>query len=428
MTYVKVRHVCCYFIGFLKSNDITANIQNGGRHFRSLLEAWQLRGGNIVSFGSCSDVVQNETTHRCSRSTARNIQIRRNTMRMTRLMTVLGSALAVTLLSSQVQARDLTIVGWGGSSQAAQDEAFFKPYQEESGKKLLTESYNGELAKVKAMVESGDVTWDLVVMEAPELENACDEGIVEPIEWDKLGGEEQMLPDAVMGECGVGAYVWSNVLAYDKAKLGEDGPKTWADFWNVEKWPGKRALRKSAKVSLEIALLADGVPAADVYKTLATKEGVDRAFKKLGEIKEHIQWWESGAQPPQWLAAGDVVMTSAYSGRIATAVDEGRDFATVWDGQIYAIDGWALVKGSPNKEQAYDFLKVANDPEKQVVFASKIPYGPTHKDAVSKAPADVTVRLPTNPDYLKNAVSIDTDFWIENVEELSQRFNNWASQ
>ncbi|HAT86578.1 MAG TPA: spermidine/putrescine ABC transporter substrate-binding protein, partial [Rhizobiales bacterium] len=205
-----------------------------------------------------------------------------------------GTALlAFSALSVATHARDLTVVSWGGAYQDAQREAYFGPYTKASGNKVLDEAYNGETAKIKAMVETNNVTWDVVQMEAPELENSCDEGLLEVVNWEKLGGQDTVIEPAIIGECGVGTILWSVILAYDSEKLGQDGPKSWADMWDVKKWPGKRALRKTAKFTLEIALMADGVPADKVYETLATKEGIDRAFKKLDEIKEHIQWWES---------------------------------------------------------------------------------------------------------------------------------------
>lgn len=332
-----------------------------------------------------------------------------------------------TAMSGLAQARDLSVVSWGGAFQDAQRKAYFAPYAAKTGNKVLDEAYNGETAKIKAMVETKNVTWDVVQMEAPELENACDEGLVEPLDWAKLGGKSTVIPDAVIGECGAGTILWSVIMAYDADKI-KDGPKSWADFWNVKKWPGKRALRKTPKFTLEIALMADGVAADKVYEVLGTKEGVERAFKKLDEIKEHIQWWESGAQPPQWLASGDVVMTTAYNGRIASANDEGRNFKTVWKGQVYALDGWAIVKGTKNLDKAYDFIKFATQPANQAKLSAQIPYGPTHKDAVAATDAKTAARLPSNPAYLKGALAVSTDFWVENTEDLSKRFNNWASQ
>ncbi len=165
-----------------------------------------------------------------------------------------------------------------------------------TGKKVLDESYNGEMAKIRAMVESNNVTWDVVQVESPELINACEQGLLEIIDWSRVGGKESFIPTAIMGECGVGTIVWAHVIAYDADKIKGEGPKNWADFWNVKKWPGKRALRKNAKPSLEIALLADGVPAADVYKVLSSEAGIQRAFKKLDDgviIKIYIGKLES---------------------------------------------------------------------------------------------------------------------------------------
>ncbi len=338
-----------------------------------------------------------------------------------------GIAITAMIAASSASARDLTVISWGGAYQEAQREAFFQPYIDAHGA-LRDEAYNGELAKIKAMVDTGDVTWDVVQMESPELENACDEGLVERIDWARLGGTDQFIDSAVMGKCGVGAIVYSVILAYDKGSVGNNAPQSWVDFWNTDKWPGKRALRKSAKFTLEIALLADGVAADELYALLSTPKGVDRAFAKLDEIKNDIQWWESGAQPPQWLAAGDVTMTSAYNGRISTAVSEGQNFASVWDGQIYTLDGWSIVSGSSNLDAAYDFLKVANHPRNQAVLSNAIPYGTIHPKATDAVNADVRSQLPTAPVNLKNALHQSTDFWIDHIEELNERFNSWASQ
>ncbi|WP_187172480.1 extracellular solute-binding protein, partial [Enterococcus faecium] len=132
-------------------------------------------------------------------------------------------------------------------------------------------------------------------------------------------------------------------------------PKGWADFWDVKTFPGKRGMRKGARYNLEFALMADGVPVKDVYKVLATKDGQNRAFKKLDQLKPNIQWWEAGAQPPQFLVAGDVVMSTAFNGRIDAAQREGKNLKVVWNGSIYDLDYWAIPKGSPNKALAEQY-------------------------------------------------------------------------
>lgn len=324
------------------------------------------------------------------------------------------------------EARDLTVVSWGGAYQAAQRTAYFEPFQKAAGVTLLEEEYNGEMAKIKAMVEANNVTWDVVQVEAPELVRGCEEGMFETIDWSRVGGKDIFIPAAV-SECGVGTIVWSTVLTYDADKLKE-GPKSWADFWDVNKFPGKRALRKSAKITLEFALMADGVAPKDVYEVLRTPQGVERAFRKLDELKPHIQWWEAGSQPPQWLASGDVVMSAAYNGRITAANKEGRNFRIVWDGQVYAVDSWVVVKGSPNKDQAYRFIEFASKPEHQKDLVSAIPYGPTHVKAVDQVDPKVVPDLPTAPANLAASVATDVEFWVEHGEDLDERFNAWAAR
>ncbi len=188
------------------------------------------------------------------------------------------TALVITTLAWQTQAQSLTVVSFGGTNKAAQEKAFYKPFTAAGKGSIEAGEYNGEMARLRAMVETGQVGWDLVEMETPELQRGCEEGLLEPLDWSKLGNKADFLPAAV-SECGAGIFVWSTALTYDASKL-QTGPKSWADFWDIKTFPGKRALRKSAKYTLEIALLADGVRREEVYSLLATPAGIERAFKK----------------------------------------------------------------------------------------------------------------------------------------------------
>jgi len=329
-------------------------------------------------------------------------------------------------LACQAQAESLTVISFGGQNKVAQDKAFYQPFAAAGKGTIQAGEYNGEMAKIRSMVQTGQVSWDVVEVEGPELRRGCDEGLFEPLDWSKLGDKNDFNPGAV-SECCAGIFLWSTVLTYDAQKL-KKAPTSWADFWNLKDFPGKRALRKSAKFTLEIALLADGVRREDVYAQLATPVGVDRAFKKLDQIKSQIQWWESGAQPLQWLVSGDVVMTSAYNGRVASAVSEGHDFKMVWDNSLYDLDSWAIVKGTPHKALAEQFIAFANQPENQKIFAENIPYGPTNKKATAMIEPAIAANLPTAPDNLINALPVDTQFWIDHGEELEQRFNAWAAK
>lgn len=333
---------------------------------------------------------------------------------------------AAALFSVQVRADDLTVISFGGAVQKAQEKAYYAPFTKETGIKVIAGEYNGEQAKIKAMVETQNVTWDVVEVESAELYRGCEEGIYEQLDYAKIGDKKDFLPKAV-SDCGVGTFVWSTVLAYDGDKL-KTPPSSWQDFWDVKTFPGKRGLRKGAKFTLEIALLADGVKPADVYATLATKEGVERAFKKLDEIKPHIQWWEAGAQPPQMLAAGDLVMSSAYNGRIATAQSEGKNLKIVWNGSIYDADHWAIPTGTPKLQEAYKFIAFASRPGPQQAYSSEITYGPTNLKAVEGLDPKRAAELPTTPKNLEGALASNTQFWVEHGEELEQRFNAWAAK
>jgi putative spermidine/putrescine transport system substrate-binding protein len=169
--------------------------------------------------------------------------------------------------------------------------------------------------------------------------------------------------------------------------------------------------------------MADGVPFKDVYKTLKTEAGVERAFKKLDQLKPHLIWWEKGSQPPQLLASGEVAMTSAYNGRIDAA-----NFAIVWQNSIYTIDYWVIMKGSPNKAQGEQYIQFVSLPENQKNLPTKITYGVTAKDATPLIDKAVLPNLPTAPENIASAIYLDEPFWVENLDKLNQRFNAWVAR
>ncbi len=342
------------------------------------------------------------------------------------LTTLKLTALSVGMMcAAQAMAADLTVISFGGSNKAAQEKAFYAPWEKAGNGKIIAGEYNGEMAKIKAMVDTKSVTYDLVEVESPELSRGCDEDMFEEIDPAILGKKEDYVPGAIQ-TCGVGFFVWSTVLAYNADKL-KTAPANWADFWDTKKFPGKRGLRKGAKYTLEFALMADGVAPKDVYKVLASKDGQDRAFKKLDELKPSIQWWEAGAQPPQFLQSGDVVMSSAYNGRIA-AVQKESNLKVVWTGGVYDFDSWAIPKGAKNVEEAKKFLAYTLKPEQQKTYSENIAYGPANSQAVALLTADNQKNMPTTPENIKDQVQLSVSFWTDNGESLEQRFNAWAAK
>ncbi len=319
----------------------------------------------------------------------------------------------------------LTVVGFGGALQNAFRKAYWEPYAAQHGVKLTEESYDGGIARLKAMVLSSATTWDVVQMDENEMILAGDEGLLERFDWKTFTGAADIRPEA-KSDYGVGAFVWSKVIAYDGKRVS--GVSSWSDLWDTTRWPGKRALRKQARMTLEIALLADGVAPKDVYSTLSASAGVDRAFAKLDQIKPQVQWWETGAQPLEWIASGDVVIAAAYNGRVAAARTSGRDFRISWNQQLYAMDFWARPKGSKNPQAAQRLVEAMVAPEGQARFAEAIPYGLTNNAASARLPEALQNQLPTSSQHLEGALLVSTPFWVDHEEELQRRFSLWVSK
>ncbi|MFK8253998.1 ABC transporter substrate-binding protein [Ancylobacter terrae] len=350
------------------------------------------------------------------------------TMKVRKAGQALLVAAGVLGLAAPSHAADsLTIVTFGGAFENAVNKAFFEPFTAKTGIAIVKEQYDGGLAKLRGMVEAKNTTWDVIDLESNDAIAGCDEGLLQKLDPKLLGDVNDFIPGAVL-PCAVASMVWSTVYAYDTTRM-PTAPTTMADFFDLQKFPGKRGLRKSPKGALEWSLIADGVPVAEVYKTLGTPEGVERAFKKLSTIKKDIVWWEAGAQPPQLLADGAVAMTMAYNGRIRVAqLEAKRPFAIVWDGQVYDYEWWGIPTGAKNVKASQDFVSYASQADNIWKLSNYIPYAPPRKSAVAKVDPQVLPHLPTAPDNFKNALQINAEFWADNFDSLNSRFLTWLSQ
>ncbi|SDL55780.1 ABC transporter substrate-binding protein [Aliiruegeria lutimaris] len=352
---------------------------------------------------------------------------------------ILTTALAGFAFSAA--AEEITVMSWGGAYGKSQIEAYHKPFMEKTGIKVISVDADNPATPIKAQVEAGNVTVDVVDVEYADAVRLCDEGLLEEIDpsilpagSDGTPAMDDFLPGAVT-DCLVTTIVFSTMYAYDMEKFADMAPTTIADFYDLEKFPGKRGLRKSAKANLEMALMADGVPAGEVYDLLETDEGVDRAFAKLDTIKDSVVWWEAGAQPPQLLADGEVSMTTAYNGRIFNAaVGEGQPFGSVFDGQVYEYDGYAIPKGAPNLERALEFLVFATETEQLAEQAKWISYGPARKSSgplvglYQDGKTEMGPHMPTSADNLVNALPSNFEFWADRNTDLNERFNAWLAK
>ncbi len=356
-----------------------------------------------------------------------------------RLKTVL-MATALGGFATGAMAQEVTVMSWGGAYTKSQVEAYHKPFTEQTGITVNSVDADNPATPIKAQVEAGNVTVDVADVETADAVRLCDEGLLEEIDISTLPAAPDGTPaadDFIEGsynDCAIGSIVWSQIFAYNTEAV-EGEPTSAADFFDLETYPGKRGLRKNAKALLEFALMADGVPAAEVYDMLDTDEGVDRAFAKLDTIKDEVVWWEAGAQPPQLLADGEVVMSAAYNGRIFNAaVDEGQPFEIVWDGQILDFDMFVVPRGAPNKEEALEFIKFSTDTQRLADQAKWISYGPTR---ASSAPlvgmfqdgkTEMGPQMPTAEANMGNALVSNVEFWTDRDAELNERFNAWLAQ
>jgi putative spermidine/putrescine transport system substrate-binding protein len=337
---------------------------------------------------------------------------------------LVAAAAILALSCGLATARDLTVVGRAPTDNAIR-QVFIQPFVGATAIAVQSADWEGGIDALRAQVKAPDNTWDLVLVDSDELATGCAEGLFEKLDWSAIGGKDHYLPQAV-SDCGVGAGVDSLVLAWDRDKF--PATPSWADFWDVAKYPGKRGLRRGVRGNLEFALFADGVSPGDVYKMLATSEGVDRAFRRLDQLKPYIVWWQDDAEAARILASGDVLMTSASAPAI-TAVNRSahRNFGLQWAASLYEVQSWAVLKGSPNLRAATQFLYFAGTPSIEARLVALAGEGGLAKGANDGLPAELAQISPTAPANLSAAVRVDAAFWHDNLAKLRQRFENWLA-
>ena len=351
---------------------------------------------------------------------------------LARMLLAVAALLAV--VSAAAIARDppfggagnLTIGVRGDKLTAALNDAYVRPFSDVTGLNAVVVAWDGGLDVLRDQSKTADNAWGLVLIDPDELATGCSDGIFEKTDWSAVGGKDHYQPWGV-SDCGVGAMITNTVLAWDKDKFPTT--PTWADFWDVAKYPGKRGLRKSERGALEIALLADGVAPADIYKTLASKDGVDRAFQKLDQLRPYIVWWQNGAEAAKILGSGDVLMTSAPSSAIVTAArSENRNFGIQWTASLYDILSWAIPHGSPDLRTAQQFLYFTGAPaiEARLMRQNGL-IGPA-KGLNEGLPPELQAISPSNPANLSAALRSDTGYWHDNLAKLRPRFEAWLGK
>jgi len=328
---------------------------------------------------------------------------------------LIATTAAAALLASVAMAQDksVTIASWGGSYQAAQSDALFKPASAATGVTVKEETYGG-MSDVRLQVQTGAVTLDIVASGSGSAARAAEEGLLEKLDYTVID-VSTFYPQLYTDYC-VGGDVFSTVYAWNTATYGDAGPQSWADFWDVEKFPGKRAYRGKVAGALEPALMADGVAPEDVYKVLDSEEGIMRAIDKIRQLKPHIDvFWSSGAQHAQLMKDGEVDMTTGWNGRFDVAAKDGAKVAYSFNQALLDYDCFAIPKGAPNKDTAMAFLAEISKPEYQANLPLYITYGPTNKAAYALATVgeDVLKALPSHPDNAALQLPVSLEWYAK---------------
>ena len=333
-----------------------------------------------------------------------------------------GLALAqVAPLAFAQSKQQIVVSDPGGPYTAAYRRAFYDPFEKATGIKVVNVAREAQpSAQIGAIVKSKNYIWDVTTLtlsaDIPYLEA---NNLLEPIGLTNAEFPE-LMPDAITPNW-LGVDVYATIMAYRTDKYGDDGSKNWVDFWNVEKFPGRRSLRRNPIDTLEQALMADGVPASELYPL-----DVERAFRSLEKIKRQISiWWTSGAQAMQIIQNGDVDMVATWNGRAQTAIDNGAPVRIVWNEGLYAIEGWGIPRGTPRAELAKQFVRFCADARRQAEFTSDLPYGPTNTKSMEFIDPQRATVLPSAPDNIKGMVSPSPQWWAENRQAVTERFNNF---
>ena len=352
---------------------------------------------------------------------------------------------ALTVAAGAASAQEMTIVSWGGAYSKSQQNAYHEPYMEKTGVKIINDdSSNEAVAKLRAMNEAGNITWDVVDVVAADALRLCDEGLAMEIDPDEhLAAAPDGTPasedfgDLLVGDCFIPQIVYSTTFGYRTDMVGDTPPDDICDVFDLETYPGKRSLEKRPINNMEWALLCDGVAKDDVYDVLATDEGQDQALAKLDTIKDSVIWWSAGADTPQLLADGEVVMGSTYNGRLFSVIEEQKQpVAMLWDAQVFDLDGWIIPAGlsEERKQQALDYIMFATDTQRLADQAKYISYGPARKSSAplvgqhAELGIDMAPHMPTDPNNAKNTFLYNYEFWADYRDDINAKFQAWLAK
>ena len=310
--------------------------------------------------------------------------------------------------------KGLVFTSYGGSFQRAQEKAWLTPYSRESGTKIRQDSPT-DYEKIQSMVENDRVIWDVVdVGNDFGLESTAD--LLEPLDYTVI--DKEPILKGYANEYRIACMLYANVLAYNTEQV-KGTPVSWADFFDMGKFPGGRGLHKVPSETLEVALLGDGVPPAKLYPL-----DVERALGKLETIRDQIHWWEDAAHSQMHIASGEVALISAWNGRVQTEINAGAPVEIQWNQNLQTADYLVVPKGTAKKEEAMKLIAYCVSARNNHRLSDYIEYAPINEESISKVDPQVAPQLPTA--HRDVGVTYDAQWWDKNREAVTERFNEWV--
>ena len=333
----------------------------------------------------------------------------------------------------------IRVASWGGAYEAAQRRAIFEPFAAATGTSVEVVVHDGRPETVGS--RAGPEAWDAVDMTEDQAIAACRAGLLRPLDHAAVLQPAPGVPlkrDFMPGSfrrCSVAQNAFATVIAYNDDAFPGIKPRRVEDFFDLDGFPGGRAVERSPDAILEWALMAEGVPASQVYDLLSTDRGLRLAFRKLDEIRDAIVWWEDVAEPGEMLRRGQVSMAAGYNGRFfAAAHGESAPVVIVWDGRIIGYEVWAIPAASRQPEAAEAFVRFATAPQSMARLAENIPYGPTRRSAMDRIGLEPEKRfpmrdhLPNAPRHADRALARDSDWYASTATLRQRRFASWIER
>jgi putative spermidine/putrescine transport system substrate-binding protein len=332
-----------------------------------------------------------------------------------------GAALAAPFVNTaSAQTRTVYVNSYGGVWETSWKKAFFDPFTAQT--KIQVKTVPGvSFAKLKAQVQTRNFDWDVVNLGDVEYAQAVIEGLLEKV--DRVAAKVDELPPQIVREYGITSYSLGTNIVYRKDKFPNGGPQSWADFWDAKRFPGPRCMYDRSYTCLAFALLADGVPVDKLYPM-----DLDRAFRKLSELKPHIKvWWREGSQSQQLIRDGEVDMIAMWSARAIDLIEDKVPVELVWNQAEIYHSNLLVPRGDPNAKAAWEFCNFVAQAKPQAEFAMMLPYGPANPGARALMTEARLRQTPAWPDHIKMSFQHDAAWLAPRLAQIRERWTQWLT-